>query len=235
MPHEDFDVDSLAAYLHMVPAQIAKLADRGNLPGRKVGGQWRFSQAEIHHWLEERIGLADDEGLAQMETVLERAAPQESDAISLAELLPIEGIAVPLDARTRSRVISAMAELAAGTGLLWDPKALEEAVRAREAMQPTAQENGVALLHPRRPMPSNLGQAFIALGITATGIPFGGSGGRLTDIFFLINSVNDPGHLRTLARVSRLVTDADLLDALRQAGSASEVHDLLLQRDREYE
>ena len=60
MSQADFDIDGLAAYLHMMPADIAKLADRGKLPGRRVGGAWRFSRAEVHHWLEERIGLSDD-------------------------------------------------------------------------------------------------------------------------------------------------------------------------------
>jgi deoxyxylulose-5-phosphate synthase len=59
-------------------------------------------------------------------------------------LLPLEAIAVPLNARTRNSVIDSMVELAAQTGWLWDPKAMAEAVHAREDMHPTALENGVA-------------------------------------------------------------------------------------------
>jgi excisionase family DNA binding protein len=58
MATEDFDVDSLAAYLHMMPPQIARLAERGKIPSRRVGGQWKFSRAEVHHWLEQRIGFS---------------------------------------------------------------------------------------------------------------------------------------------------------------------------------
>ena len=50
---EDLDVARLANYLHLSPDQVTKMAVRGRIPGRKVGGQWRFSEAEIHHWLEE--------------------------------------------------------------------------------------------------------------------------------------------------------------------------------------
>ena len=57
MGPNDFDIDSLATYLHLTPAKVTRMADRGKLPGRKVGGQWRFSEAEIHHWLEQRIGF----------------------------------------------------------------------------------------------------------------------------------------------------------------------------------
>jgi PTS system nitrogen regulatory IIA component len=58
MAQEDFDIDSLAVFLHMMPAAVLKLAERGKLPGRRVGGDWRFSAAEIHHWLEDRIADA---------------------------------------------------------------------------------------------------------------------------------------------------------------------------------
>jgi PTS system nitrogen regulatory IIA component len=234
MADEDFDIASLAAYLHLTPAQVSKLADRGKLPGRRIGGVWRFSGPEIHHWLEERIGLSDEVELVQMEGVLQRAAPDgQDDDICLAELLPPEAIAVPLAARTRSRVIEGMAMVAAETGWLWDPPKLAEAVRQREEMHPTAQAGGLALLHPRRPMPTILGQAFLSLGITSSGIPFGGERRGMTDIFFLILSVDEQGHLRTLARLSRLVGLPDFLDQLRSAEDASAAHRLIAQREQE--
>lgn len=226
--HEDFDIDSLAAYLHLTPPQVAKMADRGKLPGRKVGGQWRFSQAEIHHWLEDRIGASAEEELIEVEGVLQRADKDAGgDAVSIAAMLPSEAVALPLAARTRSSVITSMVELAAATGLLWDPDKMAQAVKAREDLHPTALDNGVALLHPRRPMPTVLAEPFLALGRTYQGIPFGGTGGGLTDIYFLICSVDDRGHLRTLARLSRLVGDTSLLAKLRDAQTAIEMHDCI--------
>jgi len=228
MPHADFDINRLAAYLHLTPPQVARLAERGRLPGRKVAGQWRFAKGEIHHWFERRIGLSDESGLLKVEETLQRSAPAEhAREISIAELLPLDAIAVPLHARTRNSVITAMTELAAGTGLLWDPKAMAEAVRSREQMHPTALENGVALMHPRRPMAKILSQPLLALGRTNSGIPFGG-GAPLTNIFFLICSVEDRGHLRTLARLSRLLTGQGFLDALNQATDAQSTHRLFV-------
>ena len=51
----------------MSPAAVTKLAERGKVPARRVGGDWRFSAAEIHHWLEDRIGASDEDALTQME------------------------------------------------------------------------------------------------------------------------------------------------------------------------
>ena len=232
MSSEDFGIDSLAAYLHLSPQQVTRLADRGKIPGRKVGGQWRFSQADVHHWLEERIGLSDEDELVAMENVLQRSAgPGAAEEISIADMLPIEAIAVPLRARTRNSVFAAMVDLASSTGWLWDAEKMVEAVRSREDMYPTTLENGVALLHPRRPMANILGQAFLALGVTPTGIPFGSERGILTDVFFLICSVDDRGHLRTLARLSRVITSPGLLAAIRQAPDAHAVRQLIVEAE----
>jgi PTS system nitrogen regulatory IIA component len=231
MAAEDFDIESLADYLHLAPQQVARLADRAKLPGRKVAGQWRFSRAEIHHWLEDRIGISDQEELVEVEGVLRRSAEQEDQEIVIADLLPQQAIAIPLAARTRNAVFHAMIELAVGTGWLWDPDKMLLAVRDREAMYPTALDNGVALLHPRRPMPNILEQGFLALGRTTTGIPFGGGGG-LTDVFFLICSVTDRSHLRTLARLSRVLAAPGFLSALRQTADPAAAHQLVAQTEQ---
>lgn len=233
MANDDFDVAELAAYLHMMPAQISRLAERGKLPARRVGGNWRFSRPEVVQWLEERMGVSDDDELAAMETQLERGNPPEAASIALEAICPLEAVAAPLPARTRGKVISAMCELAASTGLLWDAVKMADAVSAREALHSTALDCGAALLHPRRPLPALLAEAVLALGVTPQGIPFGGASGGLTDVFFLICATSDHEHLRILARLSRILTDHDWLHALRHAPDAAAAHRMLLQRDAE--
>lgn len=231
MAQVDFDIERLADYLHMSVTAVTKLAERGKLPARRVGGEWRFSAAEIHHWLEERIGASDDDQeLVQMEGALDRAADDTADEVSISQLLHLESIEVPLDARTRGSVITKMTELAARTHLLWDPAKMAEAVRAREEMHSTALDNGVALLHPRRPMSGILSEAVIALGVSAGGVHFG-SGGQLTNIFFLICSTSDHEHLRILARLSRVINDQSFLTSMRNADSPMAL--LHLMQDRE--
>lgn len=231
MAHEDFDIESLAVYLHLTPQQVSRLADRGKLPGRRVAGRWRFARAEVHHWLERRIGLSDEDQLVEVEGVLERSSGVEkSGEICIAEMLPVAAIAVPLPARTRNSVITRMVDLAAQTGWLWDPPKMVEAVRAREDMHSTALDNGVALLHPRRPMSRILSQPCLALGRTSSSIPFG-AGAPMTDLFFLVCSTEDRGHLRALARLSRILSSPGFLDVLREATGARAVHQLIVEAE----
>jgi PTS system nitrogen regulatory IIA component len=72
-----------------------------------------------------------------------------------------------------------------------------------------------------------LSQPFLALGRTVSGIPFG-AGAPMTDIFFLICSMEDRGHLRVLARLSRLLTLPGFVDALRTAPDAKAAHQLIV-------
>jgi nitrogen PTS system EIIA component len=233
MADDDFDIASLAAYLHLAAPQVARLVERGNLPGRRVAGDWRFSRPEIHHWLENRIGLSDEDELQRVEGAMQAAGSEPHDELSLADTLPLDAIRIPLAARTRNSVIASLVEVAAGTDWLWDADKMAAAVRTREDMHPTALDNGVALLHPRRPLPSILDRAFLAFGRTESGIPFGSSRGTLTDLFFLICSTDDRGHLHTLARLSRLLSLTDFIDELRAAADPTAVRELFARAEGE--
>ena len=115
-----------------------------------------------------------------------------------------------------------MVRLAEQSWQVYDPEVVLKAVQAREEVASTALENGVAVLHPRRPLPSALGEPVVAFGRTAGGIPFGGPRGRMTDLYFIVCCRDDRTHLRVLARLSRLMLRPAFLDDLRAAETAAE-------------
>lgn len=218
-------LSELAEYLHLGVQQVERLMSREDLPARRVAGEWRFSRAEIHQWLEDRLGLYGDKELAQVEGAMERHSTQRSAILRLTELIRPELIRIPLPARTRDSVVREMVAIGTEAGLLWDPERMADALRTREELMSTAMDNGVAILHPRRPQDSILAEPYVALGITSQGIPFGGSR-SLTDVFFCVASISDRGHLSTLARISRLLQREGFLQELRgvtDANSACEV------------
>ena len=228
MPHSNLNLQQLSRYLHLPDVQIRKLVDKGAIPSRRVNGELIFSRDEVHRWLEQRIGVSDEAELVQVEEALTKSIPPGTveDEVSLASLIPAGAVAVPLLARTRDSVIRSMVQMAGSTGLLWDTDAMAEVVKAREDLHSTALDNGVALLHPRRPMPSLLGDTFLSVGIVPSGVPFGGASG-LTDVFFLICSMDDRVHLRILTRLSRMLTYQDFLSRLRKSSSEVEVRELV--------
>ncbi|MBR5711304.1 MAG: PTS sugar transporter subunit IIA [Thermoguttaceae bacterium] len=217
------DVNAVASLLHVLPKQVQRWAERGHIPAQKINGEWRFARAAVHQWIEDK--LHDLEGQEQMDDVVKH------HLVSVAEQLPIEAIDLQLNARTVSSVIDELSKVAASTGLLWDADEMAKAVRQREEIASTALECGVSLMHPRRPLTNYLAEPFIALGITSKPLPMSLAGEEndscMVDVFFLLCSMDDTDHLRTLARLGRLIRQPDFLNNLRQSQTPAEVLDVI--------
>jgi nitrogen PTS system EIIA component len=228
MGSEMMDLSQLATYLQRDEREVSKLASRGHLPGHKVSGEWRFARAEINHWLETQMHAYTG---AELER-LEQTGRSDSNEPLVSEFLSEASVAVPLPAATRSSVLRELVKLAEQSWQVYDADAILEAIKAREEMGSTALESGVAIPHPRRPLPNALGESVIAYGRTINGIPFGNTG-ILTDVFFLVACRDDRTHLRVLARLSRLLLRPGFLDELRAAGTPAETYELLTAAERE--
>jgi PTS system nitrogen regulatory IIA component len=230
MSGETMDLEEVAQFLQRDMREVTRLASRGYLPGRKVGGEWKFSRTEISHWVENQLHAYTEVELANLEG--KSTAAVEDDLI-IGKLLPEACIAVPLQARTRASVLAELLKLAEQSWQIYDSEALLNALIQREELASTAQENGIALPHPHRPLPNAVGDTIVAYGRTSSGIPFGAPHGVLTDIFFLVAAPDGRAHLRTLARIARLLLRPDLLDNLRAADSAHTTFELLAATERE--
>lgn len=229
MPHEWLSLEDLARQLGRDRREIEKLVQRGRIPGRKTGGTWQFHPTEITHWLEQEMREYTDRELA----VVEESHPSvEADAdVPVSSLLSPETVQVPLEARTRRSVLESLVEVAGRTWQVWEPAAVLKAVQEREAVLSTAFEHGVAIPHPRNPLPDLIGQSVVAFGRTYSGIPFGGSKRELTDLFFLVLCCDSRTHLRVLARLGRLVRREEFLDELRQAEDNRSAYEVICRAD----
>jgi len=50
---EVLNVEETAELLRFAPYTIREKAKDGEIPGRKIGGEWRFSRRQLLEWLEE--------------------------------------------------------------------------------------------------------------------------------------------------------------------------------------
>jgi PTS system nitrogen regulatory IIA component len=228
MTNEMMDMEQLAAYLQRDIREVGKLASRGHLPGHKVGGQWRFARAEINHWIETQLPAYTAKQLA----TLDSAGDGDGEPL-LANLLSEASMAVPLPSSTKVSVLRELVNLAEQSWQVYDPEAVLEAIRTREEMGSTALPSGVAIPHPRRPLPAALGESVLAYGRTASPLPFGAPSGGLTDIFFLVCCRDDRTHLRVLARLTRLLMRPEFLDELRAAETPGETWETIAAAERQ--
>ena len=53
MTESTLTIKELAKYLNVTERTIYNLLERGQLPGFKVGGAWRFKREDINNWIED--------------------------------------------------------------------------------------------------------------------------------------------------------------------------------------
>jgi len=208
-----------ADYLKLAERTLVRLAHEGQIPGVKIGGQWRFRRALLDEYLDtlatETVATANPVG-------------QVIDA-PMNEILKPEAILPDLEADTREGVIHEMVEHVTELGLVRDRGWFESALAARERLVPTAVPEGVAFMHARRRAPDKFPTQFIALGRSKAGVVFGSPDMGRTHVFFLLALRNDALHLRWLSRLAWIVRNPARLAGLVEAADAAEMHALLLE------
>ena len=230
MEHRTLNLDELVSRLGRERREIEKLVQRGAIPGRKIGGQWQFDPTEITHWLEQELRGYSDQQLAVVETA--HPSAEIGSEVPVSSLLKLETVQVPLEARTRRSVLEALVEVAGRTWQIWEPAAVLQAVLAREEVLSTGFENGVAIPHPRTPLPEAYGESIVAFGRTLSGIPFGAPRRSLTDLFFLVLCRDSRTHLLVLARLGRILQLPGLVDSLRGAEDDRSAYEAIVTADQ---
>lgn len=230
MSPDVFSLDELARHLGRDRREIERLANRGRIPGRKTESGWIFHEREITQWLERELREFTDPELKALEGSLQSSELQIE--VPVTTLLKPEFVQVPLEARTKRSVLEGLVEIAGRTWQVWEPAKVLAAVQEREEALSTAFPGGIAVPHPRNPLPQCLGASVVAFGKTSSGVPFGGTTGGLTDLFFLVLCRDSRTHLQVLARLGRMIRQPGLLDALRETESSSSAYELICDADR---
>ncbi len=230
MPHEAMSVEQVAGYLKMTAKQVVKLAARGQMPARKVGGAFQFRKGQIDQWVETQMPELSDQRLAEIERGVSAHHGVDHESAMIVPAIPPGGVVVPLPAKTRDSAIRLLVAAAQRAGLVYDANDLVAKVRQREQLCSTAVQAGIALPHPRHPLPHDIAGRFVVVGRTSSGIAYGSPDGGLTRLFFLICCKDDRTHLHVLARISRML-DRPTIDALMEAEGANEMKDILATRE----
>ena len=234
MPFRSRSLEEFARHIAMDAREVRRLADRGKLPGQKVGGQWRFNRARVTEWLQQEMPKLDESRLIALEEAMSGPRPESAgDArMSVTELIDVNGVAATLPAKTKGSVIRRLVELAEQTGMLYDASGLLDAIQEREDLYSTALPNGVAIPHPRQPMPYVSAEPLVCIGRIIGGVAFGGAHRGLTQLFFLICSHDDRGHLHVLARLMRLL-DPATIELVLEAETSEDMLRVLIEKERD--
>jgi PTS system nitrogen regulatory IIA component len=233
MPYRSMTLEELARMLGTDPRRLERMAQAGEVPCQKVGGQLRFNRATMTEWLQQHMSEFKAEHLAEVDAGMTAHRETRPDELIITPLLRPEAVTTNLGSRTKDSTLRHLISLAQKTGLVHDHKELLEAVMNREELCSTALGEGVAIPHPRQPLPYTLVGPLLVIARTSHGIAFGAPDGKLTDLFFLTASQDDRHHLHVLARLFRMVVGSDLLTQLREAATAQDMIAALARREQE--
>lgn len=153
--------------------------------------------------------------------------------MKISDVLNLERVLLDIDARTREKVISAMAaKVAKELGVA--PEKLVVALLEREATKSTAIDGmGIAIPHARLP---EITKFIVLFARCSAGIDFKAEDGKPCKLFFLIlGPENSPGdYLRLLARIARLCHDSEFRNKLMNSRAAEDVLKIIIERDERF-
>ena len=220
MPHRLFNVDEVAAYLHLNRAEVQRLVKQHAIPFVQQGDRVVFQRRNVDAWASQRILGMPRRSLAEYHKASSRAGGLSQQGAFLSALIAPERIAPALSSRTKASTLRQVVAFADGTGLVCDSADLLRSIEERESLCSTAVEGGIALLHPRHHEPYVFLDSFVVLARTMQPIHAGAQDGEPTDLFFLICCQDDRMHLNCLARICAMFHSTSLPRALREAPDA---------------
>jgi excisionase family DNA binding protein len=212
----------LAAYLSINERTLLKLVSEGEMPGVKIGNQWRFRKAMIDTWLDDQML-----GVAPRRFEVRGAASTPRRMLALETCFQPSHIVPELAAATKLGVVEELAALASNLGLVGDATWFVHALFERESIMPSAVGNGVAFLHTMYRHPEQVVRPFMVLGRSTPGVDFDSLDGNLTHLFFVLGLKFYELYLPWLAKLSQMFGRAEATQALLGAPDARAIFEVL--------
>lgn len=216
----------LADYLKLNEKTIIKMAQAGNIPGVKIGNQWRFHLSSINDYLLTRsvksASGASADGLVH----------NDYDIIPLSRLTKEDRISLDLKAGNKDEALGELAELAQKAGLADSSINVYNELRNREEMLSTAIGGGIALPHPRDPGLSQFKKVGVIIGRSKDGVEFSSPDNKKVYLFFMPCASDVVVHLKLLAKISSLFHRRDVFRKIMQASTKDEIIKILLEAER---
>lgn len=132
--HEIMTIEEVAAYIRVSERTVYDWAQKGELPGGKLGTTWRFKRDEIEKWVNDR--LSQSQGKSP-------AAAAASDSV----LVP--GRVLLLDHSTKDEILTQLVDLLAETPFVKNRDELLKGILAREELMSTGIGFGIGVPHVR--------------------------------------------------------------------------------------
>ncbi|CUH94314.1 hypothetical protein P22_0380 [Propionispora sp. 2/2-37] len=150
--------------------------------------------------------------------------------MKITELLAPECIVLGLEAASKEEVWQALTDKLKAAGAVSDVRQYLADIAARESHGTTGVGFGVAIPHAKS---AAVVTPALAMARLATGVDVASLDGSKADLFFMIASPINGGdlHLHALAKLARMLMHSAFLTALRSAGNAKQILEVIAERE----
>ncbi len=201
---EIMTLEEVAEYLRVSERAVYDWAQKGLIPGGKIGASWRFKRADVDAWIDRKLSS--------------RASLLNPPTVSLTEALSVERC-VRLRHATKMEALNEMIDTLASAVEIRDKQELVSAVFMREQLMSTGIGLGIGLPHVRL---SSVNNIVMALGVSAEPIcDYESLDGEPVRILVMVAAAKDQHaeHLRLLYRVSTQLKDEAVRERLITANN----------------
>jgi len=210
--HEIMTIEEVAAYLRVSERTVYDWAQKGDLPGGKLGTTWRFKRDDVENWVNARLSKSKN------------SVPKGKKGESI---LTPERIILS-DCGNKKEILTKLVDLLGTSPCVKNKEKLLEGIFAREELMSTGIGFGIAVPHVRIDAVTDLIMAvaicnppikdYVSLDKTPIQIV----------CMLAARSDQHSNYIRALSAISSRLKDATIRNAIIESKSPKQIHNLLM-------
>jgi nitrogen PTS system EIIA component len=211
----NLSVRDTAGLLKVSEKTIYRWIKQQTIPAYRVQDQYRFNRAEILEWATSRRLNVSSEIFAEPEA-------EGQPVPSLLDAMEAGGVFYRVSGEDKESALREVVELLRLPDEV-DRGFLLRVLLAREAIAPTAIGDGIAIPHVRNSVVLHVGRPSLTLCFLERPIEYGALDGKPVDTLFTIISPTMRAHLHLMAKLSFVLRDAGVRNAIGGQESRVEI------------
>ena len=211
--HEIMTIEEVAAYLRVSERTVYDWAQKGELPGGKLGTTWRFKREDVEGWVNSRISS--------------KSTPVNVRGVTNSAILTTERV-IMVDNVDKDTVLRRLVDLLSESPFVRNRDELLKGILAREELMSTGIGFGVGVPHVRIDSVTDL-----VMAVAVSKLPiknYASLDNEPVQIVCMLAARSDQHakYIRTLSAISNRLKDAEVRQAIIKSSDPAFIHSQLI-------
>lgn len=213
MGPEILTIEEVAGMLRVSERTVYEWAQKGEIPGGKLGTSWRFVRSEIEGWLSKKL------------TPRELSVPPQAAASIESVLAPERAFLIP--GSTKAEALGVLIDALTPMPGVLSKKELADAIFSREQLMSTGIGLGIGIPHARLNGVKNVFAAIVVCKNPLTDYESLDKSPVSIVVMILAGRDQHALYINILSSVSKILKEEGARDALRGASTTDEIYRIL--------